>query len=306
MNLMIKCFFFVIVCLSIQSFLFFRCNASFINGDTLLPTREKVNAPNGPVDLPLYKNLNMGVRKFIHRTELEDAEDYIEEEIKEDMEKLQDSMNKTKFSLGESQYIPDGHELNYDLPPWLVEMIELSNKSKSTLEALGVENLPDVNMCREIKHLKEQMLCIVEALDDIKTVYENAKDITTLTARVLAGGRMAVKALARLKTLASALYNRQLMKAVGTPMATLTLLQRESTSDRNRWMAGSILTLLTDLPVISDLADIRTGSYGHVNVIMPRQSRVRNADRIILRLREGASPSSLTNGYTTAETYHSI
>ncbi|EWC88197.1 hypothetical protein PFNF54_03115 [Plasmodium falciparum NF54] len=32
---------------------------------------------------------------------------------------------------------------------------------------------------------------------------------------------------------------------------------------------------------------------------MPRQSRVRNADRNILRLREGASPSYLINGYTS-------
>ncbi|ETW30479.1 hypothetical protein PFFCH_02127 [Plasmodium falciparum FCH/4] len=33
---------------------------------------------------------------------------------------------------------------------------------------------------------------------------------------------------------------------------------------------------------------------------MPRQSRVRNADRNILRLREGASPSYLINGYTSS------
>ncbi|SCQ12638.1 conserved Plasmodium protein, unknown function [Plasmodium sp.] len=120
-----------------------------------------------------------------------------------------------------------------------------------------------------------------------------AKDITSLTARVLAGGRLAVRALARLKTLASTLENKQLMKSLGTPMATLILLQRESTSDRNRWLCGSILTLLTDLPVVSDLADVKTGSYGHVNV--------RNADRNILRLREGASPSYLINGYTTIQ-----
>ncbi|EWC75992.1 hypothetical protein C923_03336 [Plasmodium falciparum UGT5.1] len=89
-------------------------------------------------------------------------------------------------------------------------------------------------------------------------------------------------------------------------MATLILLQRESTSDRNRWLCGSILTLLTDLPVVSDLADVKTGSYGHVNVIMPRQSRVRNADRNILRLREGASPSYLINGYTSTKDITSL
>lgn len=307
MNFLLKSFYFIFVCLTIQSFLISRCSTSNINEDSTLPIREKANAPNGPVDLPADAKLKMGTRKFVYHTEIEDLEeDAIEEEIKEDMEKIQDSMSKTKFALGEPQNISHGHELNYDLPPWLIEMINLSNRSKDTLETLGVENLPHVDLCKNIKHLKEQMLCIVEALDEIKTVYENAKDITSLTARVLAGGRLAIKALARLKTLASDSQNKQLMKAVGTPMATLIMLQRETTSDRNRWMAGSILTLLTDLPVISDLADIKTGSHGHVNVIMPRQSRVRAADRTILRLREGASPSSLANGYTTTETYHTI
>lgn len=304
----LNCLLFVFICSLIQFFLFSRCDAFFIDKESSLPpVREKANAPNGPVDLPSDKELKLDSRKYkYHRTTEDVEEDALEEEMKEDMEKLQDSINKTKHSLGEPQNVSNAHELKYNLPPWLVEMITLANQSKTTLEKLGVEDLPDVNLCKTISHLKEQMLCIVEGLDDIKTSYENAKDITTLTARVLAGGRLAIKALARLKTLASAPYNRQIMKAVGTPMATLILLQRESTSDRNRWMAGSILTLLTDLPVISDLADIKTGSHGHVNVIMPRQSRVRSADRTILRLREGASPSSLTNGYTTNEIYYTI
>ncbi|KEG02086.1 hypothetical protein YYE_02825 [Plasmodium vinckei vinckei] len=188
-------------------------------------------------------------------------------------------------------------EMHYETPPWLQDIITLSNKSKQTLETLGIENLPDVNTCKSIKNLQEQMLCTFDALEDIKEVYHNAKEITSLTARVLAGGRLAIKSLGRLKSLASRIENKQLMKKLGTPMATLILLQRETTSDRNRWMCGSILTLLTDLPVVSDLADVKTGSYGHVNVVIPRQSRVKNPDRIILKLREGMPPSNLINGF---------
>ncbi|ANQ08431.1 Uncharacterized protein PCOAH_00024660 [Plasmodium coatneyi] len=265
------------------------------------------DVPNGPVDLPPERKLNLGLRKYQYSSPPEEDEDNeIETEMNEDADELKDITDKAKFPYPQSENIYIKHQDNYDIPPWLAEMINLSNTSKRTLESLGVENLPDVDACRAIENLKEQMLCILDALEDIKRVYQDAKDITSLTARVLAGGRLAVRALSRLKTLASAFENRQLMKKLGTPMATLIMLQRESTSDRNRWLCGSILTLLTDLPVVSDLADIRTGSYGHVNVIMPRQSRVRNPDRHILKLREGAAPSSLVGGYTAVQGGYTI
>ncbi|KJP86128.1 hypothetical protein AK88_04251 [Plasmodium fragile] len=261
----------------------------------------------GPVDLPPERKLNLGLRKYQHSSSPQEDEDNdIQTEINEDGDELQDITNKANFPSPQSQNIYIKHQENYDIPPWLAEMINVSNTSKHTLQSLGVENLPDVDACRAVQNLKEQMLCILDALEDIKRVYQDAKDITSLTARVLAGGRLAVRALSRLKTLASAFENRQLMKKLGTPMATLIMLQRESTSDRDRWLCGSILTLLTDLPVVSDLADIRTGSYGHVNVIMPRQSRVRSPDRHILKLREGAAPSNLVGGYTAGESESSV
>ncbi|GAW80921.1 hypothetical protein PGO_091200 [Plasmodium gonderi] len=265
------------------------------------------NVPNGPVDLPAQLKLNLGMRRYKHNNPFhKDENNDMEKEMSKDADELQEIINKANFPGSQPDNMYMQHQENYDIPPWLAKMINLSNNSKSTLESLGVANLPDINACKGIKNLKEQMLCILEALEDIKGVYQDAKDITSLTARVLAGGRMAVRALSRLKTLASKFENRQLMKKLGTPMASLIMLQRESTSDRDRWLCGSILTLLTDLPVVSDLADIKTGSYGHVNVIMPRQSRVRNPDRHILKLREGAPPSSLIGGYTTIQEEYTI
>ncbi|EUD65607.1 hypothetical protein C922_04113 [Plasmodium inui San Antonio 1] len=166
----------------------------------------------GPVDLPRERKLNLGLRKY-HRTSPpeEDADNEIHTEMNEDTDELEDITNKANFPYPQSENIYIKHQENYDIPPWLAEMINLSNTSKHTLESLGVENLPDVDSCRAVQNLKEQMLCILSALEDIKRVYQDAKDITSLTARVLAGGRLAVRALSRLKTLASAFENRQLM-----------------------------------------------------------------------------------------------
>ncbi|CRG96201.1 conserved Plasmodium protein, unknown function [Plasmodium gallinaceum] len=305
MILLVKIINFSVYYFLIQLYLFKHYICSVKNKNES-PLDKNMNLPNGPLDLPLDRKLNIGLRKYKYNLENEEFDNHLHNEMNEDAMKLKDAIDKNSLPREEYENYSTEDELDYNFPPWLVDMIKLSNNSKNTLESLGVENLPDVNLCKQIKHLKEQMICIIEALEDIKEVYENANDITSLTARTLAGGRLAIRALSRLKTLASAVENRQLMKTLGTPMATLILLQRETTSDRNRWLSGSILTLLTDLPVVSDLADIKTGSYGHINVIMPRQSRVRNADRNILKLREGASPSSLINGYTTIQEEYTI
>lgn len=301
MNSLLKSFnFFIISLLSFQYFY-------FANSTNVLPKKDIVKAPNGPVGLDSLTKLKINSKKYLYNEKNEDInKDSLEQEMNEDILKLKEAIIKSKIPQGESTNIMKEYELNYNFPPWLVEIIKLSNNSKKTLESLGVTDLPDVNKCTSIKNMKEQMLCIIEALEEIKQSYQNAQEITSLTSRILAGGRLAIRALARVKTLISTSENKQLMKALGTPFVTLILIQRETTSDRDRWLAGSILTLLTDLPIISDLSQIQTGSYGHVNVIMPRQSRVRKADKIILRIREGSTPSKLINGYTTMDSQYII
>ncbi|CDU18118.1 hypothetical protein YYC_04644 [Plasmodium yoelii 17X] len=300
MNLTIKIINFFFYYLIIEPYLFSESLGS-IKSSVVFATLATGNIPNGPVDLPSKKKLNLGLRKYRYNIPDENVDNVMQSEMNEDAKELMDDINKMKYPDQGSDNYYFKNEMYYEIPPWLQDIITLSNKSKKTLETLGIENLPDVNACKSIKNLQEQMLCTFDALEDIKEVYHNAKEITSLTARVLAGGRLAIKSLGRLKSLASRIENKQLMKKLGTPMATLILLQRETTSDRNRWICGSILTMLTDLPVVSDLADVKTGSYGHVNVIIPRQSRVKNPDRVILKLREGISPSNLINGFATSQ-----
>ena len=65
------------------------------------------------------------------------------------------------------------------------------------------------------------------------------------------------------------------------------LLKSEGSSDELRGVAGSLITLLTDLPVISETSEEETGSNGDVNIIVPRPSRIYEADAAIMALSSG-------------------
>ncbi|EKX73779.1 hypothetical protein BEWA_038160 [Theileria equi strain WA] len=58
-------------------------------------------------------------------------------------------------------------------------------------------------------------------------------------------------------------------------------------------MAGSIMTKLTGLPVISNIADTSSGGFGRVNVILPRPTRIHRADYDIAKLQAGASENEM-------------
>ena len=74
------------------------------------------------------------------------------------------------------------------------------------------------------------------------------------------------------------------------------LMSSPETPDDTRALAGSLITLLTDVPVTSESSDSKTGSYGHVNIVVPRPSRVYGADKEILELEGGAAPSDTEEG----------
>ena len=55
-------------------------------------------------------------------------------------------------------------------------------------------------------------------------------------------------------------------------------MQKKSTPDYVRGLAGSLISKITNLPVISEISDAASGSYGHVNVVLPAPSRVYAGD----------------------------
>ena len=103
-------------------------------------------------------------------------------------------------------------------------------------------------------------------------------EIRSLGAEVDAGGQTAEHALIRLNSLAASGAARVAMQVSGTMGRAKKIMQREETPDYVRGLAGSLLTKITNLPVVSESSDASSGSYGHVNVVLPAPSRVYAGD----------------------------
>jgi len=93
---------------------------------------------------------------------------------------------------------------------------------------------------------------------------------------------MATKALTRLVSMTADPNAKTVMIGAGVEAAAETLLKRPGTSDRNIALAGSLLTMLSGMPVAVEVSD-EAGANGHVDVIIPRPSRVYQSDELLVR-----------------------
>ena len=106
--------------------------------------------------------------------------------------------------------------------------------------------------------------------------------IMALRGRVMEGGRNAAKALSGLidlwnehKGSRAAIRNSMVM------MDCNALLMMKKTPDFVKNLAGTLMSLVSGLPVWAAVADFTTGSNAHVNIVIPRPSRVYRADKQI-------------------------
>jgi hypothetical protein len=120
-----------------------------------------------------------------------------------------------------------------------------------------------------------------------------SKEVSALVGKVSAGGSTAKKALAQAIGMISEPSAKSEMKVSGMEVAAAKLMSRPSTPVDAAGLAGSLITLLTDMPVTSTVSEEKTGSYGHVNVVVPRPSRLYGADEALLELASGVTPSSI-------------
>lgn len=118
---------------------------------------------------------------------------------------------------------------------------------------------------------------------DLQREIENASAVEAavapLSARISQGGRMARRALVRALNLAAEPNARLLMAKSSLMSSAARLMRMESTSDSLRSLAGSLITVLSGLPVSSTVVDAEDASYGHVNIVVPRASRVYEPSR---------------------------
>ena len=113
--------------------------------------------------------------------------------------------------------------------------------------------------------------------------------VAELAAEVAAGGRVARRALEHLVALTSDPSARGAIVASEAPAAAAALLKRAGTDEADRALAGSLLTLLSGMPVAAGVSSEVTGSDGRVEIVMPRPSRVYGPDAAAMRASLAAS-----------------
>ena len=71
--------------------------------------------------------------------------------------------------------------------------------------------------------------------------------------------------------------------ASGAAVAASALLKRLGTAEADRALAGSLLTLLSGMPVAAEVSNELTGGDGQVEIVLPRPSRVYGPDVMAMR-----------------------
>merc|ERR1712187_60308 len=84
---------------------------------------------------------------------------------------------------------------------------------------------------------------------------------------------------------------RNVMKALGVQASAAKLMKSATSSTELQRLAGSVLTLISGMPVTSELSDDKSGSDGVVNIVMPRPSRIYAPDKTMLKLSSGVVAS---------------
>ena len=100
------------------------------------------------------------------------------------------------------------------------------------------------------------------------------KTVMLLRVRVMERGRNGAAALSSLIDLWEQRYGwREQIRKTKVDLDCRILLSLPSTPDFIKNLAGTLLTLMTGAPVSASVPDFKSGSYGHVNIIVPRPSR---------------------------------
>ncbi|CAD7976432.1 unnamed protein product [Amoebophrya sp. A25] len=144
-----------------------------------------------------------------------------------------------------------------------------SERAATTSALMALES----GEARLLETLSQKSSFIQSPLSDLQRLGAEAavfKDALTYYGGLVdAGDRRGLVGLLQLASLPNA----------RVPMATVLFkctqfAKKESTSDADRELAGSIITYLTNMPVAFQSSDAASGSYGHTNIVLPAPSRV--------------------------------
>merc|ERR1712238_43426 len=123
---------------------------------------------------------------------------------------------------------------------------------------------------------------------------EMREDIAKCLPLIASGGAQARVGVLHLLTLSEQPSAIEVMKGAGVEASVARLMKSPSTSERTQGLAGSLITLLNNIPVTVEISDPTSGSEGRVHVTFPRPSRVYEADKVALQLAAGMSPDQIS------------
>ncbi|KAF4649276.1 hypothetical protein FOL47_002233, partial [Perkinsus chesapeaki] len=83
--------------------------------------------------------------------------------------------------------------------------------------------------------------------------------------RIAAGGEISKQELRKLISISGERSTASKLRSSGVIDAAKTLMERESTDAELKGLAGSLVTLLTDLPITSNVAEVYSGTNGQVD-----------------------------------------
>lgn len=132
---------------------------------------------------------------------------------------------------------------------------------------------------------------VLTAAAQAEHLSELRRDMAALIPEIQAGGGSARDALASLLLLSTQRDSRTVMKTLGVPAVAARLMKSRASSDEIQRLAGSVLTVMSGVPVTSEISDERSGSAGHINIVVPRPSRIYKPDKVLLDLKAGVQPS---------------
>ena len=121
----------------------------------------------------------------------------------------------------------------------------------------------------------------------------SGSEVAELVAEVEAGGAVARRALRKLLAFAGGDDAEGALVGAGAARAATALLKRKGTDETNRALAGSLLTLLSGMPVAAEVSDEVSGAGGHLEIVLPRPSRVYGPDVAALQMSSGARPNRI-------------
>ncbi|GBE60266.1 signal peptide containing protein, putative [Babesia ovata] len=186
----------------------------------------------------------------------------------------------------------------YSLPSNMMGVKRFVEDSTYALVNMGLQSVLGSQVFRNVlctpqSNEAEMLICVTDMVANISRVIHTGITVLTLNFRSLVGGKTAADALVRLNTIAANPLNKTLMKVLGTTAVLYITMMRESVPDETKVLAGSIMTELTSLPIVSNIPDTSSGGFGRVNVVLPRPSRMHRADYDIAKLQAGAGERDL-------------